>query len=188
MLKLGLVSCLALSTAGCSSSNTTSSTSTHLSSQTKWSVGRQITDVSDGLVSISCPAPNFCQALADNGDGFTYSAGRWSSKQQIDPGADPTAISCSSSSFCAVVDPDGNVYTSSHGNWTRSQHLGSGGSPNTGGLVSISRPTSTYCVAVSGLAMSSPTQEAPGRADSRSSQTALGLSPSHVPPAHFVWR
>jgi predicted small lipoprotein YifL len=111
-----------------------------------WSDAHQIDFDGGKLVSVSCPLTSFCEAIANDGYGFTYSNGSWSAGQIADPNAVATvdfkSVSCASASFCLAVDYDGYVFAYSGREWSSDGQVNS-----TGGFTSISCSSSSFCVA-----------------------------------------
>jgi hypothetical protein len=99
------------------------------------------------LNAISCGDRNFCVALDDFGDAFSYD-GEWSSGphtfDNIQLGDDD--LSCTATLRCVIVDDSNDVITYDDGAWSAPRHLDS----SRGTLVDVSCGLRTRCVAVDG--------------------------------------
>ena len=94
------------------------------------------------VTSVSCRASNFCIAVDDAGNAFTYN-GSWTQPKDIDGTRELTAVSCNSSGFCVAVDNHGNAVIRSGGNWALPQ-----GIDGTTPLWGVSVVSSSFAVAV----------------------------------------
>lgn len=105
--------------------------------------------------AVSCPTASFCVAVLGHqvpgnpyGSGYAsvYDGSSWSSPTEIDPHAMLLGISCATALFC-LASEDGihdSVFTYRHGQWSGPQQLAKLGN----GLISVSCPTPSFCVAV----------------------------------------
>ncbi len=74
-----------------------------------------------GLSAVSCPTPQFCAAVDEAGNAFTYNGHSWSKADSIDPGHGqfgPTTISCPTSTFCVAVELLGDAFEFDGTGWT----------------------------------------------------------------------
>ncbi len=113
---------------------------------TGWSAGPTV-DAGDVLSSVSCTSSTFCAALDFNGNGFIYNGTSWSAPTVLNSGAAMSSVSCApGTTFCIAVDgdtgPDGYIY--SGGSWSSGVVMDTA---PTGGMASISCPTSSFCLA-----------------------------------------
>ena len=114
-----------------------------------------------GVQAVSCPTSQLCVAVDAAGNVLfsthpTRGAGSWSHPARID-GNELTGISCPTIHLCVAVDGNGNVVTSTaptrgSKGWRRPVRVDSAASPDGGlaGLLGVSCPTTTLCVAVDG--------------------------------------
>jgi RHS repeat-associated protein len=108
---------------------------------TIWSAATNF-DGTNMVTSVSCRASNFCIAVDDAGNAFTYN-GSWTQPKDIDGTRELTAVSCNSSGFCVAVDNHGNAVIRSGGNWALPQ-----GIDGTTPLWGVSVVSSSFAVAV----------------------------------------
>lgn len=131
----------------------------------RWHKPVRLEPASDGGVqAVSCPSGRLCVAVDASGH-VLYSrrpsggAGSWSRPAHIDRSNALTGVSCPTIKFCVAVDDFGNVLTSTHptkgtSGWSRPVRVDSVRTTDGGpaGLLSVSCPTTTLCVAVDGSA------------------------------------
>ncbi len=107
------------------------------------------------LAAVSCTSSSFCMAVDNNGQALTYNGSTWSSPQLIVSDQSPLdAVSCSSTTLCAVgvnaanSDPMlGAVVTYTNGTWGTPQVIDTASSAGDRDFVSVSCPTTSFCVA-----------------------------------------
>jgi len=106
-----------------------------------------------GISSISCPTTSFCMAVDSNGRSLSYSRGKWSVPDSIDPYGILNSVSCPTTSFCMAVDVDGDSLTYNKGTWSKPDIIDplSSTTGNGGGISSVSCPTTSFCMAVDDL-------------------------------------
>ena len=99
------------------------------------------------LDAISCGSPDFCVALDDFGEAFTYD-GKWSSgAYTFDTIADgEEALSCTARLTCVIVDDNNNAVVDENGSWSAPRHLAARGTM----LADVSCAPGARCVAVDG--------------------------------------
>ncbi|HEY1653329.1 MAG TPA: hypothetical protein VGG09_15700 [Acidimicrobiales bacterium] len=106
--------------------------------------------------SVSCPTAEFCAAVDDTGNAFTFNGKTWSKGVVVDSTAGTNmndefaSVSCASSSFCIAGDDLSDVYTFNGSTWstTADQLNPSGMSASVS--FSVSCPTTSFCMAVDG--------------------------------------
>jgi hypothetical protein len=100
-----------------------------------------------GQGELSCASRNFCVAVDQLGNAFTYNGSTWSGATALDPGFIVTAnaVSCPTTTFCVATDAGGHEYTFNGTSWTAAQTIDSAGVPQ---AVSC---TSTHFCAVADL-------------------------------------
>jgi hypothetical protein len=92
--------------------------------------------------SVSCPNDDFCVAVDNGGDAFTYNGSSWSSPSDIDGTLHLSSVSCPSASFCVALDfSDALIYNGS--SWSSPAEIDEGN-----GLDSVSCPSASFCAAV----------------------------------------
>lgn len=117
-----------------------------------------------GVQAVSCPSRRLCVAVDASGHALfttrpTRGAHSWSRPQRVDAGNALTGISCPTTRLCVAVDESGNVLSTTHPtrgakSWSRPRRIDSvhGTDGGYAGLLGISCPTVTLCVAVDGAA------------------------------------
>ncbi len=117
-----------------------------------------------GVQAVSCPSERLCVAVDGTGHVLftthpTRGAHSWSRPARIDGGTPLTGVSCASISLCVAVDDSGRVLTSTHPTrgakgWRRPLRIDSIRASDGGyaGLLGISCPSTSLCVAVDGAA------------------------------------
>ncbi len=105
------------------------------------------------LARISCPAAGFCVAVDDAGYAYTYSAGRWSPGQRIDPhygvgGASLVSVSCPDPGFCVTVGADGFAYLYARGRWSTGLDVIRNAVRARNGFASVSCASRRFCAAI----------------------------------------
>ena len=103
-------------------------------------------DTTNIPVSVSCPTTTSCSFVDDAGTVFTETSGTWDAGSASGI-TSATAMSCASASACAVTGADGSVATGSGSTWTVTTSAGG----QTDGLVGVSCPTTSSCVAANFL-------------------------------------
>jgi hypothetical protein len=104
---------------------------------------------------VSCPSSAFCGAVDAYGDAYIYTAGVWSTAQDIAGDSSGLEISCGLPSFCLAIDedsPEGAFYTYNGTSWSApstvpgfvSQFAGGDGNS------SVACASSSLCVAMNG--------------------------------------
>ncbi len=109
-----------------------------------WAKG-VVVQVSNTLISISCPSASFCLAADGSGNVYADSRGRWSGPRQIAGGAYLTSVSCHPASFCVATSSGNTAYTSEGGRWSARQLVGADGNP--ANLTAVSCPAAGFCAA-----------------------------------------
>lgn len=99
----------------------------------------------DNLSAVACSGPDFCAALDDFGDAFTWSGGQWSGGFRFDANlADETdAVSCPSSSFCMLLDTDGVSSAWNGASWSHPRSIDTDKAYPT----DVSCATESFCIA-----------------------------------------
>jgi hypothetical protein len=117
-----------------------------------------------GVQAVSCPTSRLCVAVDASGDVLyttrpTRGAHSWSRPERIDARNTLTGVSCPTKQLCVAVDDSGNVLSTTHPtrgakSWSRPRRIDSvqGTDGADAGLLGISCPTVTLCVAVDGAA------------------------------------
>jgi len=97
------------------------------------------------LNAISCSASNYCVALDDFGEGFTYD-GTWSSSPRTFDAIQlgDASLSCTTDDRCVIVDDRNDVVVDDDGTWSAAKPLGSRGAT----LVAVSCAPRGRCVVV----------------------------------------
>lgn len=94
--------------------------------------------------AIACSGPNFCAALDNFGEAFTWAHGKWSRRVTFDrnllDGFD--AVSCPSPNACVVVDGNGLTTRWDGHSWARARRI------DNAGLTDLSCAAGQFCVAV----------------------------------------
>ncbi len=90
------------------------------------------------VVSLSCPASDFCLAGLEDGQVVTYDGTSWSAPTQLFP-TDPAFVSCPTTTFCAAADLDGTESTWHGASWSTPIVI------DTAQLSSVSCATPHYC-------------------------------------------
>lgn len=105
--------------------------------------------------SVSCPTAEFCAAVDQTGDAFTWNGKSWSKGVDIDSTAASNindqlaSVSCASSSFCVAGDDLSGVYTYNGSTWS-SVDLLNPSDTSASVSFSVSCPTTSFCMAVDG--------------------------------------
>ncbi len=117
-----------------------------------------------GVQAVSCPTSRLCVAVDASGHALfttrpTRGAHSWSRPQRVDGSNSLTGVSCPTRRLCVAVDESGNVLSTTHPtrgakSWSRPRRIDSvqGTDGGNAGLLGISCPTVTLCVAVDGAA------------------------------------
>ncbi len=98
------------------------------------------------LDGVSCPSATFCMAVEYNGNAaLSYTNGRWSEPNDIDPNQNHSvsAVSCPSATFCMAVDSSGNALSYSNGTWSRPTNI-----DGSTFVTAVSCASATFCAAV----------------------------------------
>lgn len=92
---------------------------------------------------VSCVSVNFCVAVDQLGNAFTFNGRTWSKPTALDPGfsASMEAVSCPATTFCAAIDAGGHEYTFNGGTWSAPATIDTAGTPQ-----AISCTTSRFCL------------------------------------------
>jgi hypothetical protein len=124
-------SCMMLSTADGSVFSTTWNGTSTWDNRTVDSYVGFGPDPGNGFVS--CVTANFCVAVDQLGNAFTFNGVTWSGPTALDPGwaAAMDAVSCPTTTFCAATDAGGDVYTFNGTTWTAPDPIDSTGQPQT---------------------------------------------------------
>ena len=135
---------------------------------TSWSAP---SSAGESLSWVSCPAINFCIAVA-SGFAVIYNGTNWSAPKLVDAGT-LTTVSCPTTTFCMAVDATGYALTYNGLSWSVPKNVGAG--------PSVSCASKNFCVTVdhhgnalkyNGSKWSSPTSIDPGIFSSLSCPTA----------------
>lgn len=114
------------------------------------------------MLSVSCPSSRLCLAVDAAGRALytthpTWGGHHWSRPAYIDRRGSLTAVSCPTTKLCVAVDDAGNVLSTTRPTrgakaWSRPVRIDSSRSLDGGpaGLLGISCPTVSLCVAVDG--------------------------------------
>jgi hypothetical protein len=121
-----------------------------------WSAVRDVDPGSKsnlGISSNSCPTTSFCMAVDSNGRSLSYSRGKWSAPDSIDPYGILNSVSCPTTSFCMAVDSNGVSLSYFNGKWSKPDTIDpqSSTTGNGLGMSSVSCPTTSFCMAVDDL-------------------------------------
>jgi hypothetical protein len=106
--------------------------------------------------SVSCPTAQFCAAVDDTGDAYTWNGKSWSKGVVVDSTAGTNAndqlasVSCASSSFCIAGDDLSGVYLFNGSTWSAVDQLDPSNASVASVSFSVSCPTTTFCMAVDG--------------------------------------
>lgn len=113
----------------------------------RWTTAVQLGS-STALRSISCPTSRFCAVIGQLGDAWQYNGTSWTKGTVVDAVSDPTngptTISCADPRFCIVGDGMSQVTQLVGSRWTVPRVI----DPTGQGVLSVSCPTSTFCLAV----------------------------------------
>ena len=134
----------------------------------RWSSAPRIDDPASGaptgMASVSCSSPDFCAAVDNGANAFTFNGTSWSPAAVIDPGRELSTVSCPSARFCAAVDYGPNVVTFNGTAWSKPSAIDPGGY-----LQAVSCASAGFCVAIdrrgNALTFNGRTWSAPVTAD-----------------------
>ncbi len=93
--------------------------------------------------SISCASTDFCMAVDDAGNAYTFNGTSWSGPTLVDGTSFLYSVSCPTNSFCVAGDDVGSVFIYSAGSWSGAINIESAY------IVSVSCSTTTFCIAAS---------------------------------------
>ena len=107
------------------------------------------------IESVSCVSTTFCMATDASGEAVEFNGSTWQTPVQIVSDFSNTKnISCASTSFCVTgIDaPNASTYTGNvvefnNGTWSAPQLIDSSGGANGTDILSMSCPTTTFCMA-----------------------------------------
>ena len=96
--------------------------------------------------AVACSSPEFCAALDDFGEAFTWAGGRWSGHHAFDKNllAGSDAVSCPATTACLAVDENGVATRWNGATWSPKQPI----DPGRGGLTDVACGSPRFCVAV----------------------------------------
>ena len=97
------------------------------------------------LSSVSCASADFCVAVDDSGQAYTYDGTGWSKPTKVipmKPRPSNDAVSCGSVGECVMVATQGRVSLLSGGSWSPPDRI----DPH-GALTSVSCPSAAFCTA-----------------------------------------
>jgi hypothetical protein len=109
---------------------------------TSWSTATRPTTGSAYLMSVSCPTDEVCTAVDLAGAVADLTGGTWTRTAGVDTNDYFRAVECPRSA-CIAIDQFGYAFERTAGTWTSGTLM----DQSTGGLQSISCPTTTFCAA-----------------------------------------
>jgi hypothetical protein len=112
-----------------------------------WTVTDEVDPHQDGMRTISCVDPDFCQAAGADGNVYSWNGSSWSEPVPVDPHGVPTSLSCRDRGLCVLVDDQGWAIDYNGTTWASPEHVDSGP------LRAVSCPRATENVALSCLAV-----------------------------------
>lgn len=95
------------------------------------------------LVSVSCPAKDFCAAVGDHGMASTFNGATWAPPRPVGAKTLLASVSCPSTTFCVAMSVSGHVTYYRHGAWSGNVVVDPSGEVN-----QLSCPTKEFCAGV----------------------------------------
>jgi hypothetical protein len=106
----------------------------------------QSTDVGSSLfVTVSCAASNFCVAINQSDEAYTYDGSSWSAPTPADAPYNVNTVSCPSPTMCVVTDIQGGYSVFDGSTWSERKDVSN--ENRSDGLDGVACPTTTFCVA-----------------------------------------
>ena len=91
-------------------------------------------------MAVSCASPQFCEALDNRGNVFSYRASKWGPIHSVDANMHAVSISCPTAKFCMLIDGLGYDVTWDGHSWSRPASFDLRGAPS-----ALSCPTADMC-------------------------------------------